>query len=251
MRIIWDIADSDKERVRCFVEGLDTNHFVAERRRRNLQFPKQPVTEANFWRQMVAARCTSRQRSGPSSAVARFLSSSPFPLRYDALRSRTDVAEVISDALTRSGGIRFSGQIGKDLAANLHCLEQCGKWSEALGTVNRLTARREPAEERDVARYVQNLLAGFGPKQSRNLLQALGLTRHEIPIDSRITGWLNNLGFPIKLTGGALADTQYYEFVLDGVQALCRACDILPCELDAAIFAAVDGDQWTPENLVF
>ena len=29
-------------------------------------------------------------------------------------------------------------------------------------------------------------LAGFGPKQARNLLQGLGLTRYEIPIDSRI-----------------------------------------------------------------
>jgi hypothetical protein len=36
-----------------------------------------------------------------------------------------------------------------------------------------------------VAGYIQETFEGFGPKQSRNLLQALGLTRYEIPIDIR------------------------------------------------------------------
>jgi hypothetical protein len=39
-------------------------------------------------------------------------------------------------------------------------------------------------EERKCAEMINDTLLGFGPKQSRNLLQRLGLTKYEIPIDS-------------------------------------------------------------------
>ena len=89
-------------------------------------------------------------------------------------------------------------------------------------------------------------LKGFGPKQSRNLWQTLGLTRFEIPIDSRITKWFNRFGFPLKLSANALSDPNYYDFVMDGIQEVCDASSVYPCVLDAAIFA--DFDQEWPEN---
>jgi hypothetical protein len=91
---------------------------------------------------------------------------------------------------------------------------------------------------------------GFGPKQSRNLLQALGLTRYEIPIDTRVTAWLSDFGFPVRLSATALADPNYYDFVSRGIQALCAKCNVFPCILDAAIFAAKDGDGWTDANII-
>jgi hypothetical protein len=78
----------------------------------------------------------------------------------------------------------------------------------------------------------------------------LGLTRHEIPIDSRITKWLNGFGFPVRLSASALADPNYYTFVMDDFQALCQACGVVPCVLDAAIFPSFDGSGWTEENIV-
>jgi hypothetical protein len=56
--------------------------------------------------------------------------------------------------------------------------------------------------------------------------------------------------FPVKLTSTALSDRDYYEFFADGIQQLCKDADILPCVLDAAIFASFDGDKWTEENLI-
>ena len=80
---------------------------------------------------------------------------------------------------------------------------------------------------------------GFGPKQSRNLLQELGLTRFEIPIDSRVTGWLNKaLKFPFEVTSQALSDKHVYNLILDAVNKLCKECGTFPCVLDAAIFSA-------------
>ena len=108
-----------------------------------------------------------------------------------------------------------------------------------------------PESERGAARFVDEKFKGFGPKQSRNLLQGLGLSRYEVPIDSRITKWLNEFGFPIRLTASALADRNYFEFVSDGFQRLAEACGIAPCVLDAAIFSSFDDGGWTEENVVW
>jgi hypothetical protein len=36
----------------------------------------------DFWKQMVACLLTTQQRSGPTSAVTRFIRTAPFPLAY-------------------------------------------------------------------------------------------------------------------------------------------------------------------------
>lgn len=94
--------------------------------------------------------------------------------------------------------------------------------------------------EREVASFVSANFAGFGPKQSRNMLQWLGLTQHEIPLDSRVLKWLNKSGFPIRLSAQGLADEAYYCFVLDGIQELCGHAKVLPCIFDAAVFASFE-----------
>jgi len=42
-----------------------------------------------------------------------------------------------------------------------------------------------------------------------------------------------------------------YNFVCGGIQTLGKASDVLPCILEAAIFASFDGDQWTDENVLW
>jgi hypothetical protein len=94
--------------------------------------------------------------------------------------------------------------------------------------------------ETEAADFIDSHLKGFGPKQSRNLLQNLGLTRYGVPIDSRTTKWLNDFGFPVTLSATAMADLDYYRFVSEGFRELCDACGIYPCLLDAAIFSSFD-----------
>ena len=74
---------------------------------------------------------------------------------------------------------------------------------------------------------------------------------HDQEDNSRITRWLNAFGFPVKLTATALADRNYHNFVSDGFQQLCEACEIMPCVLDAAIFSSFDEGKWTEENVVW
>jgi len=148
-------------------------------------------------------------------------------------------------------GMRDYNVASDQFAKNFELLE-AEDWQETLSKCNQLTILATPLEERAIARYIASKFHGngIGPKQARNILQALGLTRYEIPLDSRGIKWLRErLDFPFPVSGTLLADPEYYEFVLDKIQDLCRKCDEFPCMLDAAIFAENDPDNWTPEML--
>ena len=54
-----------------------------------------------------------------------------------------------------------------------------------------------------------------------------------------------------QIGSNALQDRNYYNFVSDGFQMLCKACCIMPCVLDAAIFSSFDEDNWGEESLVW
>ncbi|MDE2911529.1 MAG: hypothetical protein OXL68_01205, partial [Paracoccaceae bacterium] len=134
-------------------------------------------------------------------------------------------------------GLRRHKTIAKELAFNLDRLEN-GEWVTALKKCNELSGRKPTTKRREryAARYIQETFKGFGSKQSRNLLQMLGLTRHEIPIDSRMSRWLLQFGYPPPLSGKLLGDKEYYELVLDDVQALCKKAGVPPCLFDAMVF---------------
>lgn len=248
MDVEWQISREDVTRVKALVREQASSALVRQRRVNNLSGTKQQVRRKRFWYQMVSMRLTSIQRSGPNSHVANFIRTKPFPLHYEAVCAEKRVDRFIANVLKNAGGIRFSNVIAHQLAGNLRLLEQ-GEWTRALKQCNRLVRPVSPAAEKEIANYIQDKFSGFGPKQARNFLQALGLTRYEIPIDSRVTRWLNELGFPFQLSATALADVNYYEFVSEAVQRLCAKSHVYPCMLDAAIFASRDGDGWTDANV--
>ena len=248
MRLRWDITEADAAKVRALIKTQGDNALVRQRKTLNCAATKSKVTKQRFWQAMAAMRLTSQQNSSPGGPVGRFLARRPFPLSYEAVQSAKDRKRFIASALRQSGGIRFADKIAEELAYNFELLEDA-EWPKALAACNTLTKSATRSEEVEAAEYIRNTFKGFGPKQSRNLLQALNLTRYEIPIDSRITDWLNGFGFPVKLTATALADINYYNFVSDGIQELCAKAGVEPCVFDAAVFALRDKDQWTDENI--
>ena len=81
----------------------------------------------------------------------------------------------------------------------------------------RLSAQYAVYDRDEQGRAHQGLHADVQPGahitgQCGDLLQALGLTRYEIPIDSRVTRWLNEFGFPIELSPAALGDIGLFGF---------------------------------------
>lgn len=245
MKLQWSISKRDVDAVAALVERMSSNPFVVRRRQRNLE-GRERVTRAEFWRAMVSTRLTSAQRSGPGSPVTTFVNSRPFPLTYEAMRTTSSPAEAIAAALRDAGGIRFPERIGRDLAANLATLEG-GGWRKTLDLCNGLIGRDDRGAEKDAAAHIDEFV-GFGSKQARNLLQQLGLIKYEIPIDSRLSAWLREFGFPVPLSAGALGDPAFYEFVLDVLVELCARAGVYPCVFDAAVFASRDEAAWTEDN---
>jgi thermostable 8-oxoguanine DNA glycosylase len=134
-------------------------------------------------------------------------------------------------------------KIASDLAWNFAKLEE-DSWPALLEKCNSLLLPSEPSAEREVADFLASRLRGIGPKQARNILQDLGLTRFEIPVDSRVMRWLNDCKvFPFTVTARALSDWNYYHFILDAIQELCRNCGTYPCILDASIFSSLENRQ--------
>ena len=251
MRVTFEITPSDVEVARACYSSHASNPFVVARLRRNVEGKRDPVSNETFWKTLTECLLTTQQRSGPESAVSRFIRTTPYPLALSTCLGQVDLEPYVTSVLTQHGGVRRAPTIAQQLAQNLGKLTS-GHWSILLPLISQLDSPHSPASERSTAQRLAYELAGIGPKQSRNLLQNLGLSQYEIPIDSRVMKWMHtNLGF--SLTSGALlADAQYFELVMDAFQELCRRAELLPCLLDAAIFVTFDNPGgWTDANVAW
>lgn len=248
MKLLWQIEDSDIQQIKRFYNSYKNNAFVLKRIERNIENTIPEFSKEYYWEAIIACLITTQQRSGPNSLVTKFICTAPFPLNYSKCK-RADNLRELSEKCITNAGMRRAKRISEEIEFNFQWLENDG-WEVINGIFEELSKHKDVRTERQSAEIIMDNLKGFGPKQSRNLLQSLGLTRYEIPIDSRITKWLNDFGFPIKLSAGALADKNFYNFILDGLQKICEACDIYPCIMDAAIFASFD-QEWPEDKLKY
>jgi thermostable 8-oxoguanine DNA glycosylase len=249
MKLLWQIEHSDIQKVKSFYEAQKTNAFVLNRIERNVKKALPQFSNELFWEAMISCLITTQQRSGPNSSVTKFICTKPFPLNYSKCKASDNLQNAVEETITTFGGLRRGKTIGEEVEFNFRWLENSG-WKIVNEIVADMTKNQTIKTERKSAEIIIDNLKGFGPKQSRNLLQSLGLTKFEIPIDSRITKWLTAFGFPMKLSATALSDKNYYNFVLDGFQKICEACDIFPCVMDAAIFSSFD-EEWPEDKLAW
>ena len=250
MELIWKIGKREAAAITRFVRKQESNAFVRQRVRRNVEGELPNRTKTLVWHALATCLLTTQQRSGPQSQVNAFITLRPFPIRYNLVRTKKSVSRFIAAEIRGFGGLRRADTIGKELADNARWFEG-DNWRELSDKLELCADSKEYVQERQVARWVASEFRGLGPKQSRNFLQCLGLTRYEVPIDSRIAKWLNTIGFPVTLNAKALSDPNYYEFVSDGLREIASAAGVLPCVLDAAVFSAVDGDSWNEAKIVF
>lgn len=248
MNINWNISQSDIDKVKKVI-AENENAFLQARQSRNVEKQNIVIDKDRIIKTMIMCLLTSQQRSGPNSAVGQFLRLDPFPLTIEKLTAIDNVEEFIKVTLQQNGLTRYVNRISSFFASNYRKIVE-RNWT-VINDLEVLKTSDPKIKERNIADNLAYDFNGFGPKQSRNFLQELGLTKYEIPIDSRITTWLNDFGFPVALTSSPLGDKGYYHFVSDGIQALCEKAEIYPCILDAAIFSSFDNDEWTDENTIF
>lgn len=248
MNISWNISDADIQNIKKVVRDNE-NPFLNMRRLHNVYKQNIVINRDIVIKAIIMCLLTSQQRSGPNSVVGHFLRLDPFPINIGKVSNADNIEILIKQILQKNGLSRYVNRISQFFAANLKKINE-NNWT-IIERLEDLKQKDSKDEERKLADELQSEFDGFGPKQSRNFLQSLGLTKYEIPIDSRITNWLNEFGFPVTLTSSPLGDTGYYHFVLDGIQEVCEKAGIFPCILDAAIFSSFDNDEWTTDNIVF
>lgn len=248
MEIRFLVTPADARRARDFYDKWASSPLVQRRLQRNVHGERPAVDKSGFWFTMVNCLLSTQQRSGPGSTLERFIRHKPYPLPFEDCCGQKDLAAHAKSTLA-SFGLRRGPTISGQLQRNFEWLERDG-WAVVFEAIAEINEHSTYVHERSSAAVLAEHLDGIGPKQSRNLLQSLGLTRYEAPIDSRISDWLNDFGFPIHISAAALSDHSCYNLVSDGFQHLCREADVFPCLMDAAIFASYD-PPWEADDVIW
>jgi thermostable 8-oxoguanine DNA glycosylase len=239
MKPVWEINKTTLQRWRKFVVSNIKNDLVVDRQRRNVGRKDIDLSKSSLWKVFVGCQVTTQQRSGPNTPVSRFMSSASPALNYHACRREPSVQGELKRELA-AAGLRRAPTISKNLTRILEELED-GEWKILLRHLSTLESNTTKGKEQKVAEYLQlGKYPGLGPKQSRNFIQWIGLSRYEIPLDSRVLKKLKELGCSFVPRAVALSDETVYRFVQSGLQQIAYELDIYPCVLDACIFSSVD-----------
>ncbi|HEY4234186.1 MAG TPA: hypothetical protein VGM76_12215, partial [Lacipirellulaceae bacterium] len=118
MKIIWQVDPEDIIKVNEFYSHHSQNAFVKMRIASNLNDVKTPISKKAFWERMIGCLLTAQQRSGPTSAVNRFLSTQPFLLRHEICQTQAELDQFVTKTLSEFGGLRRSTGIGKEALHN-------------------------------------------------------------------------------------------------------------------------------------
>ncbi len=239
MTIKFEISKNDVELVRQVCEQQRNHPIYLERINRNCSTQRFTLQKEAFWKKVFTCLLTTQQRSGDDSAINRFLRHGYTSIRLETLLNINNVERHIKNELKRFGGIRRNKKIAKEATSILNYFEWT-EWQLLKEIRLHLNSKGNKQVERELANYIVEVeeLMGLGPKQARNLLQMIGFTQYEIPIDSRITKWLNkNNIFQFRVNSKGLSDNSYYCILNDAIIALCAKAKIKPCLFDAAVFS--------------
>lgn len=242
MKPVWEIDEATLARWRRFVEENSQNQMVLNRRRRNIKRENIDLSKSNLWKVFVGCQVTTQQRSGPNTPVSRFLDSGSPALDYTACKMASSIHDLLERELS-SAGLRRALTVARNLA-KIHNLLEAGEWRTLLQHLATLETNTTKGKELKVVQYLQSKkYPGLGPKQARNFIQSIGLSRYEVPLDSRVLKKLKELGCKFVPGGAALSDETVYRFVQDGVQQIAGSLEIYPCILDACIFSSFDEEK--------
>lgn len=239
MKPTWEIDLSTLSRWRDFVKENSKNKVVLNRCQRNVKRKGIDISKANLWHVLVGCQITTQQRSGPNSPVDRFLRSGSIALNLTVCNKSPALHKLLEDKFTEAG-LRRAHTMASNLTQILGSLES-GEWTALVQHLETLKDNTTRTKELKVVSYLQsNKYPGLGPKQARNFIQWVGLSRYEIPLDSRVLKKLKEFGCTFVPRATALCDETVYQFVQAGVQQIAASLKMYPCILDACIFSSFD-----------
>ena len=212
---------------------------VIERKTLNLDTPRKDlrIDEEIFWEKLVVGIVTSNAKS--NSAFRKKLDDSRI-LKYEVVKKELKDLESICERLEKYK----IGHYERNSTALLIDLERLDKnWMETEKHLKTLQYDTTLEKERKVAEYLTDVFHQIGPKQSRNIIQMLGLSRYVVPLDSRMDKTINEYGgivLPEKQKPYSREDS--YRVIEDQINDLCCELDIYPCLFDSCVFWSKDDE---------
>ncbi|MFA5239368.1 MAG: hypothetical protein WC476_06630 [Phycisphaerae bacterium] len=236
MEFKWVITANHKKRYQDFIECYKQHPIVKDRISRNIKHEDLDLSKAYFWRTLIGCLLTTQQRSGKGTRISLFLDSNDDLLDVNNCLRAKNLAKLAQKTLSQNG-IRRNNRIANEIEYAREWLTS-HDWQSIKSQLDIISGHTTVKEERSVANFFRENFIGIGPKQSRNLIQWIGLSKYEIPLDSRIVRVLRKLDFPVPLSSSALSDEKYYCFIEDGIQLIMAEIGIYPCIFDACAFAS-------------
>lgn len=90
---------------------------------------------------------------------------------------------------------------------NIFNFLEMGEWDVLIDHLQTIERNTTKGKELKVVQYLRSeKYPGIGPKQSRNFIQWVGLSRYEVPLDSRVLKKLKELGCSFVPSSSALSD---------------------------------------------
>jgi hypothetical protein len=235
MELIWKLSESDINKIRDFVKK-HKNPNVERIINRNINHVERLIDKDSIIRSMLTCLMSSETDAYPESKIETLFNKKPYLLSYQFLLKASNIENVFKEIFQASGDTKYLKKVPAYFSANFNLL--AGSNWDLESELNRyLKLESTKYDERKLADLVDRTFKGFGSKEARSFLLALGVTKYEIPIDYKLIKWLNNFDFPIKFSNIALQDILFYHFVSDGIQKLCEISGIYPCVLYASIIS--------------
>lgn len=235
MELIWKLSDSDILRVIDYVKNNKSQN-VERIITRNINHIDRVIDKDSILRTMLICLLSSETDSYPESIIQQLLRKKTYLLNYQYIFKVSNIEKLFQDVFQTYGNTKYVNKAPKYFSTNFEFLEETD-WDLELEINRSLEHELTKSDERKLADIIDRSFKGFGSKEARSFLLALGVTKYEIPIDYKLIKWLENFGFPIKFSKTALQDILFYHFVSDGIQKLCEVSGIYPCILYTSILS--------------
>lgn len=236
MELIWKISDSDVLKV---VNVIKTNRDKKVERiiNHNIKHIDVEIDKDSILRAMLICLLSSDSEPYPEEKTDQLFNKKPYLLNYQYLLRAGNIEEQLYEIFQAGGLTKYAKKIPGLYASNVEYLTD-SNW-ELEHEIREMAGKDlSVQEERKLADMTDRSFKGFGSKEARSFLLALGVTRYEIPVDFQMIRWLEQMSFPVRFSGHALQDIYFYHFISDGIQKLCEISDTFPCLLYSSVITS-------------
>lgn len=219
-----------------YFKNLYTKHknhpFVLERIENSLNEKKRPDIDINlFWSTLIEIINATQAKS---EELINSTNDTDYKIKkWDSIKgiSHDELRELAYTEFMDRNIDKYSQNNARYAVSNRNFIKKQGE-EKILKKINSCEVGNSSSEEKTCV-FLQKL-KGIGPKQSRSILQYLGLSHYQVPIDSSVLKQLELSG--IDITDAKLDKERDYQETQTVIWNISKELNVLPCVFDAIGF---------------